>query len=115
MPNGPVYNHVTESGDHVVYKKTTAMSSTKSLWYHLKAAHSILPPEKPTPAAPAAKKPKVQQNLITTFVERKSQQEMYAQLAAEDRILFNQIACSDFISHEGQKAYRPLFSNNNPK
>ena len=65
MPKGPVYNHLTESGDNVscnycdeTYKNTTTTSSTNPLWYHLKAAHSIAPTEKRTPAA---KKLKVHQ------------------------------------------------------
>ena len=80
MPKGLVYKHFTESGDNVscnyfdkTYKKTTTTSSTNPLWYHLKAAHSIAPTEK---RAPAAKKPKMQQGLITIFIEKKSQQEM---------------------------------------
>ena len=73
-----VYNHFTESGDNVscnycdkTYINTTATSSTNPLWYHLKAAHSIVPAEKRTPAAN-----KTEGAARTTFVEMKIQQEM---------------------------------------
>ena len=52
--------------------------------------------EKPSPAP---KRKKDNQNLITTctYNHRKSKQEMYAKLACEDRLSFNQIAKSQFI------------------
>ena len=108
MPNhkGPVYQHFEESGDCVAckycektYKKSTASSSTKSLWYHLKANHQIMQEKPAESPSPAPKRKKDNQNLITTctYNHRKSKQEMYAQLACEDRLSFNQIAKSQFI------------------
>ena len=85
---------IAESGDNFScnycdksYKKTTATSTTNPLWYHLKAAIA-LHRQKNIP---------IQQGLIIIFVENKSQQRMYAQLAGADRPLFNQIARSQFI------------------
>ena len=54
--------------------------------------------EKPAESpSPAPKKKKDNQNLIITYNHRKSKQEIYAQLACEDRLSFNQIAKSQFI------------------
>ena len=90
-------------------KKTTTTSSTNPLWYHLKAAHSIATTEK---LIPAAKKPKVQQGLITIFVDKKSQQEMYSQLAGAGRLSFNQIARSQFITSAMQD--KKLIAHSSP-
>ena len=101
-----VYNHFTESGDNVscnyfdkTHKKTTTTSSTNPLWYHLKAAHSIVPTERTHPCSKETEGAagSSQQGLITIFVEKKSQQEMYSQLAGAGRLSFNQIARSQFM------------------
>ena len=104
-PKGPVWNHFKESGDSVVcnhsnknYNKATAKSSTNPLWYHLKVKHNIhLDKSAARSSAISPKKPATLR-LITSFVQRKSQQKMFAELAATDRLSFNQIARSDFIS-----------------
>ena len=44
-----------------------------------------------------AKRPRTQQKLIVSYVEKKCQDEMYAAFAATDRLSFNQIANSSFI------------------
>ena len=84
-PKGPVWNHFKESGDSFVcnhcnknYNKATAKSSTNR--------SSATSPKKPATS-----------RLITSFVQRKSQQKIYAELAATDRLSFHQIARSDFI------------------
>ena len=103
-PKGPVWNHFKESVDSVVcnhcnknYNKATAKSSTNPLWYHLKVKHNILPDKLAARSSATSPKKPATSRLITSFVQRKSQQKMYAELAATDRLSFNQIARSDFI------------------
>ena len=70
MPNhkGPVYPHFEKSGDCMTYKycekKYKISTATKSLWYHLKPNHQIMPVkpiESPSPA-PKKKKDNLNQN-----------------------------------------------------
>ena len=103
-PKGPVWNHFKESGDSVVcnhcnknYNKATAKSSTNPLRYNLKVKHSIHPDKSAARSSATSPKKPATSRLITSFVQRKSQQKMYAELAATDRLWFNQIARSDFI------------------
>ena len=103
-PKGPVWNHFKESGGSVVcnycnknYNKATAKSSTNPLWYHLKVKHNIHPDKSAARSSATSPKKPATSRLITSFVQRKSQQKMYAELAATDRLSFNQIARSDFI------------------
>ena len=104
-PKGPVWNCFKESGDSVVcnhfnknYNKATAKSSTNPLWYHLKVKHNIHPDKSAARSSATSPKKPATLRLITSFVQRKSQQKMFAELAATDRLSFNQIARSDFIS-----------------
>ena len=78
------------------YALTTAKSSHSSLWYHLRTVHSIVRPHTSPTASPQAKRPKTQE-LLVTYAQKKSQEQIYAELAANDRFSFNQIANSDFI------------------
>ena len=104
----PIWDYFLENGDLVVcskcpktYKLATAKSSTQPLWYHMKTKHNILPhkPENKRSCAddmsgsPSSKR----QKTIFSYVERKTQQQMYAELAAVDRLSLNQIANSSFI------------------
>ena len=102
------------------YAKTTTNSSHSTLWYHLKAKHGIQPSSKtddtsalsqslsgsqaflpstsrPTPPLYPLKKGKQKQNLLFTYAEKKSQEQMYAELTSVDRLSFNQVAKSEFI------------------
>ena len=99
-----VWDHLKENGDSVVcnhcsktYHKATAKSSTNLLWYHLKVNHNIHPDKSAArSSATSAKKPATS-GLITSFVQRKSQQKMYTALASTERLSFSQIARSEFI------------------
>jgi len=102
-----IWDHFREVGDIVscnqcpkTYKLATAKSSTQPLWYHLKTKHGVLPNSNNKRSLgrdgglPTVVK---KQRTITTYVEKKTQQQMYAELAASDRLSFSQIANSDFI------------------
>ena len=103
-PKGPVWNHFKESSGSAVcnhynknYNKATAKSSTNPLWYHLKVKHNIHPDKSAARSSATGPKKPATSRLITSFVQRKSQQKMYAELTATDRLSFNQITRSDFI------------------
>ena len=105
-----VWDFFTEKGDWVTctkcpktYKLATAKSSTQPLRYHLKTQHCVdfnnaeksLSSKRPAEnnLLPSSKK----QKTIFSYTEKKSQQQMYAELAAVDRFSFLQIANSAFI------------------
>jgi hypothetical protein len=100
-----IWDHFREVGDIVscnqcpkTYKLATAKSSTQPLWYHLKTKHGVLPRKRSLNDRDGALPPVVKkQRTITTYIEKKTQQQMYAELAASDRFSFGQIANSDFI------------------
>ena len=83
------------------YPLKTAKSSTQPLWYHLRTKHEIVDSNKrpcpETDSVSLSPKPAEVQKLIHTYVEERTQTEMYARLAALDRFSFNQIASSEFI------------------
>ena len=83
--------HCTKS-----FLATTAKRSYSSLWYHLRVKHGIENSAEKRDQTPPVKRPR-NQALIVTYVEKKTQAEMYSRLAAVDRLSFNQIATSDFI------------------
>ena len=72
-------------------------NSHKALWYHLETKHSslLIPHENP------AKKRKLStsQSTLHKFIasKKKSQQQIYAEMACKSRFTFNQIANDDFI------------------
>ena len=105
-----VWEFFTENGDWVTctkcpktYKLATAKSSTQPLRYHLKTQHCFdfnnaeksLSSKRPAEnnLLPSSKK----QKTSFSYTEKKSQQQMYAELAAVDRFSFLQIANSAFI------------------
>ena len=105
---GPVYDYFRRDVHQVVckicpqtYPLSTAKSSSKSLWSHLRSKHNIEKPSSSSTAAePPQKKQKLfgkQQQLIISYAEKKSQQQMYADLVCIDRLSFHQVASSDFI------------------
>ena len=80
------------------YKLATAKSSTQPLLYQLKTKHgddfnNAEMSMSSTHYHPPSKK---QRNLFS-YVEKKTQQQMYAELAAVDRLSFQQISSSNFI------------------
>ena len=105
-----VWDYFMEKGDLVTcskcpkpYKLATAKSSTQPLRYHLKTKHSVDfdNAEKSMPSKQPAEynllPPSRKQKTIFSYTEKKSQQQMYAELAAVDRLSFLQIANSSFI------------------
>ena len=109
-----LWDHFRIEGDSAVcsqcaksYPLKTAKSSTQPLWYHLRTKHSIVSSNKrpcsETDSLSSSPKPAKVQKLIHTYVEKRTQQEMYARLAAVDRFSFNQIASSDFIRNSMAK------------
>ena len=117
-----VWDYFMEKGDLVTcikclksYKLATAKSSTQPLCYHLKTKHSVdfdnveksIPSKRPAENnfLPPSKK----QKTLFSYTEKKSQQQMYAELAAVDRLSFHQIASSNFIRNamlkEGLKSH----------
>lgn len=85
------------------YKLATAKSSTQPLLYHLKTKHGVdfNNAERAMSSKRAAENhyhpPSKKQRTLFSYVEKKTQQEMYAELAAVDRLAFKQIASSNFI------------------
>ena len=117
-----VWGYFTEKGDLAIctkcpktYKLSTAKSSTQPLRYHLRTQHnlSLENAEKCTsskrPAPDKLLLPNKKQKTILSYTEKKTQQEMYAELAAVDRLSFLQIANSTFIrnamSKEGLRSH----------
>ena len=120
----PVWNYFKGVGDTVfcnkcpkTYTLATAKSSTQPLLYHLRSCHDIVLNKKraaddcdsDNSNLPNTKKQKKIQPMITSYIEKKTQQQMYAELAAVDRSSFNQIANSTFIHSamrdKGMKAH----------
>ena len=106
MSTNEIWKHFSKEGDNVTCMKcdksflgSTAKRSYTSLWYHLRVKHGIehtaANSDKPS-ASPKVKRQK-NQSLIVSYVEKKTQSEMYSRLAAVDRLSFNQIATSSFI------------------
>ena len=100
-----IMDYFQESGDLVIckkctttYKLATVKSSTQPLRYHLKTKHGFTDErlKRPRTSSVGVNSPK-RQKPITTYVEKKSQQEMYAELAASDRLSFLQISNCSFI------------------
>ena len=85
------------------YKLATAKSSTQPLLYHLKTNHGddFNNAEKAISSKQAAENhyhpPSKKQRTLFSYVEKKTQQQMYAELAAVDRLSFQQISSSNFI------------------
>ena len=79
--------------------RPTAKSSTKVAMEPPCLFPRLSPGSPPSPV----KKPRLQKGLMG-HVTQKSQQEIYARLAGEDRISFNQIARSKFINHHMNKS-----------
>ena len=87
------------------YKLATAKSSTQPLRYHLKTQHNVrfdnveksMSSKRPAENNPDLDPPTKKQKTILSYIEKKSQQQMYAELAAVDRLSFLQIASSTFI------------------
>ena len=105
-----VWEFFTEKGDMVIckkcpksYKLATAKSSTQPLLYHLKTKHGddFNNAEKAMSSKRAAENsyhpPSKKQRNLFSYVEKKTQQQMYAELAAVDRLSFHQISSSKFI------------------
>ncbi len=100
-----VWVFFTENGDWVTctkcpktYKLDTAKSSTQPLCYHLKTQHCV--DFNNAEKSLSSKRP-AENNLlpsrIFSYTEKKSQQQMYAELAAIDRFSFLQIVNSALI------------------
>ena len=87
------------------YKLATAKSSTQPLRYHLKTQHNVrfdnveksMSSKRPAENNPDLDPPTKKQKTIFSYTEKKSQQQMYAELAAVDRLSFQQISSSNFI------------------
>ena len=105
-----VWEFFAEKGDLVIcnkcpksYKLATAKSSTQPLLYHLKTKHGddFNNAEKAMSSKRAAENhyhpPSKKQRNLFSYVEKKTQQQMYAELAAVDRLSFQQISSSNFI------------------
>ena len=105
-----VWEFFAEKGDLVIcnkcpksYKLATAKSSTQPLLYHLKTKHGddFNNAEKTMSSKRAAVNhyhpPSKKQRNLFSYVEKKTQQQMYAELAAVDRLSFEQISSSNFI------------------
>jgi hypothetical protein len=66
------------------FLSTTAKRSYTSLWYHLRVKHGIenaAANNDKSSASPKVKRPK-NQSLIVSYIEKKTQAEMYSRLAA---------------------------------
>ena len=119
-----VWEFFTENGDWVIctkcpkaYKLATAKSSTQPLRYHLKTKHSVdysnaeraILSKRPAEPENSFLPPSKKQKTLFSYTEKKSQQQMYAELAAVDRLSFQQIASSNFIRNamlkEGLKSH----------
>ena len=93
------------------YKLATAKSSTQPLRYHLKTQHNVrfdnveksMSSKRPAENNPDLDPPTKKQKTILSYIEKKSQQQMYAELAAVDRLSFLQIASSTFIRNSMTK------------
>ena len=105
-----VWEFFTENRDWVTctkcpkaYKLATAKSSTQPLRYHLKTQHSVdynnaeRAMLSKRPAENNFLPPSKKQKTLFSYTEKKSQQQMYAELAAVDRLSFHQIASSNYI------------------
>ena len=108
-----VWEFFAEKGDLVIcskcpksYKLATAKSSTQPLLYHLKTKHGddFNNAEMAMSSKRAAENqyhpPSKKQRNLFSYVEKKTQvtqQQMYAELAAVDRLSFQQISGSNFI------------------
>ena len=86
----------------------------KALWYHLETKHSslLIPHENP------AKKRKLStsQSTLHKFIasKKKSQQQIYAEMACKSRFTFNQIANDDFIKESMcDRGFNSYDSSNN--
>ena len=81
------------------------VKSHKALWYHLETQHPslLIPHENPT------KKRKLSTSQTTlslskfTVRKKKTQQQIYAEMACKSRFTFNQIANDDFIKESRKK------------
>ena len=105
-----VWDFFTEKDDWVTcnkcpksYRLATAKSSTQPLRYHLKTQHGVEfdnAEKSMTSKRPIENNlfpPSKKQKTLFSYIEKKSQQQMYAELAAVDRLSFHQIANSSFI------------------
>ena len=100
---GPVWEYFTIHDDVVlckhcskVYKLKTAKASTSPLWFHLRSAHSIQ--RKASSSEMSIRKSHLSpMPILQNLPTKPSQEEMYARLAAKDRLSFSQIANSEFI------------------
>ena len=121
-----VWEFFTVNGDVVIckkcprsYKLATAKSSTQPLLYHLKTKHSVdfSNAEKAIsskrPAENQNHPPSKKQRTLFSYVEKKTQQQMYAELAAVDRLAFQQIADSNFIRGAMVKQGLPSHTSSN--
>ena len=105
------------------YKLAIAKSSTQPLRYHLKTQHSVkfnnveksMSSKRPAENNPDLDPPTKEQKTILCYIEKKSQQQMYAELAAVDRLSFLQIASSstficNSMSKDGLRSHTPLYA-----